>query len=256
MTSLKENPLFDLQLVIYTSKNYTRRRLHQTRLRWVTNAITKYIADIRMAQAIEYGPGSGIYLPVLAKYCVQVIGADVELAYLSGIEPSAKQIENLKLTVDDIQHSNFADESFNFALCSEVLEHVPNPEAAIKTLYRILKPGGIAVVTTPQRYSLMELSSGVAFLPGIIQLVRAIYREPILKMGHISLRSYHELSATIADCGFRVIEHTKFGLYIPVVAEFGGDLGGRAIEALERHICDSSLNWALWTQAYVLQKPV
>lgn len=253
--TIPDNPLFDLQKTIYASKNYTRRRLHQTRLAWVTESINKYTTNTHKAKAIEYGPGSGIYLPILAKRCGDVTAADVELAYLTAIRPLADQIENLKLAEDDMQDSSFSDESFDFVLCSEVLEHVPAPEVAIKTLSRILKPGGIAIVTTPQRYSLIELSCKVAFLPGVIQLVRAIYREPILETGHISLRSFSQFHASIVDSGFEVIDHQKFGLYIPLLAEFGGNWGGRVIEALEGRFRNSCLSWALWTQAYVLRKP-
>ena len=139
-------------------------------------------------------------------------------------------------------------------LCSEVLEHVPSPELALKTIVRILRPGGIAIITTPQKYSLMELSCKLAFLPGIIQLVRLIYREPVLKTGHISLRSYSEFTAAISACDFEVIEHQKLGLYLPLIAEFGGKTGGRFLEWLEDRVRNSSLSWMLWTQAYVLRK--
>jgi SAM-dependent methyltransferase len=41
-------------------------------------------------------------------------------------------------------------------MCTEVLEHVPDPEGALGELRRILKPGGLAVVTTPFLYPLHE----------------------------------------------------------------------------------------------------
>lgn len=255
MKSPNDNPLFDLQRIIYSSKNYTRRSLHQSRFHWVMGVIQKYAFNCYLSRAIEYGPGSGIYLPILAKHFAEVIGADIESAYLFGIQTLVTSVGNLKLVVDNIQDSRFEDESFEIALCSEVLEHVANPELALKTLYRILKPGGVAIVTTPQRYSLMELCCKVAFLPGIIQVVRIIYREPILESGHISLRSYGELNAAIVGCGFKVIEHQKIGLYVPILAEFGGTIGGRVLEVLGRCIRNSPLSWMLWTQAYVLRKP-
>jgi SAM-dependent methyltransferase len=42
------------------------------------------------------------------------------------------------------------------AVCTEVLEHVPDPGGVIGELMRILKPGGTAVVTTPFLYPLHE----------------------------------------------------------------------------------------------------
>ena len=41
------------------------------------------------------------------------------------------------------------NESFDAILCAEVLEHIPDPAAAIKELSRLLKPGGKLIVTAP-----------------------------------------------------------------------------------------------------------
>lgn len=250
-----ENPLFDLQRTLYASSNYTRRRLHQARLRWVRRAIATHAAAAPLPRAVEYGPGSGIYLPTLAQHCEQVTAADVEDAYLAGIRPLVRELPRLRLVRDDIQESRFEDGSFGLVLCSEVLEHVPDPERSLHTLYRILCPGGIAIVTTPQRYSVLELACKVAFLPGVIHLVRRVYREPVLETGHVSLRTNAAFRRAVDDAGFQVLEHDKFGLYLPVLAEFGGQAGGRLIERLERRMTGSSLDGALWTQAYVLRKP-
>lgn len=251
-----ENPLFELQRALYSSSNYTRRRLHQTRLRWVTNAISAHARALAVSRALEYGPGSGIYLPILARHCLEVTAADIEQAYLSELRHMAGQLGNLELVADDIQDSRFKDSSFGLVLCSEVLEHVPDPQRSLDTLFRILQPAGIAIVTTPQRFSLMEISCKVAFLPGVIQLVRRIYREPVLKTGHISLRSCSAFRKAIAHSGFEIVEHDRFGLYLPLLAEFGGDRGGRAIETLERWLKNTPLNHVFWTQAYVLRKRI
>lgn len=254
MHSNKPSPLFDLQKTLYQSANYTRRRLHQTRLGWVTHAIEKYSPKTSKNRAIEYGPGSGIYLPVLAKEFQHVVAADVEFAYLEGISPLLDDLKALSLMRDDIMNSTLVDNNFDLILCSEVLEHVPNPEKALATLYRIVKPGGIVVVTTPQRFSVLELCCKIAFLPGVIQLVRKIYREPILETGHISLKSQKEFRQLVSNAGFDIIEETNFGLYLPLVAEFGGGLGGRVIEKIESLLRSSVFSGLFWTQAYVLTK--
>lgn len=255
MSNKFSNPLFELQRTLYQSSNYTRRRLHRSRLAWVVRSIEKYAVSATVDKAIEYGPGSGVYLPVLAKNFKSIVAADVENAYLNGILPLVNEIAGLSLVVDDILDSKLQKEDFGMVLCSEVLEHVKNPENAINTLYQTLKPGGIAVVTTPQRYSLLELCCKVAFLPGVIQLVRLIYREPVIETGHISLRSSVEFRNLLIKNGFEIIEEERFGLYIPLLAEFGGAVGGRFIEYLERIIKGSFFKEILWTQAYVLKRP-
>jgi len=41
------------------------------------------------------------------------------------------------------------DESFDVVLCTEVLEHVPEPIAAVREMSRVLKPGGLLLVSAP-----------------------------------------------------------------------------------------------------------
>jgi len=53
-------------------------------------------------------------------------------------------------TVDlDITAMPFADASFDLILCSHVLEHVPNDRQAMAELFRVLAPGGMALLMVP-----------------------------------------------------------------------------------------------------------
>ena len=49
----------------------------------------------------------------------------------------------------DIENMPFEDESFDAVICLEVLEHVANPFRAVKEIARVIKPGGILMLTTP-----------------------------------------------------------------------------------------------------------
>lgn len=51
--------------------------------------------------------------------------------------------------VSDIADIPAPDASFDAILCSEVLEHVPEPTHALDEFARLLKPGGVVILTAP-----------------------------------------------------------------------------------------------------------
>ncbi|RZS91963.1 class I SAM-dependent methyltransferase [Aquimarina brevivitae] len=53
----------------------------------------------------------------------------------------------------DICDLPFKENSFDIILCNHVLEHIPDDTAAMRELYRILKPGGMAILQIPQDLS-------------------------------------------------------------------------------------------------------
>ena len=54
--------------------------------------------------------------------------------------------------------------------------------------------------------------------------------------------------------GFRIEREHLSGVYIPLLAEFGGRLGRRVAEGMEGILRGGSLAWTLWTQYYVATK--
>jgi SAM-dependent methyltransferase len=67
----------------------------------------------------------------------------------------------------------FADQSFDGVLCSQVLEHVDRPETVVREISRILKPGGVGLISVPFFYNLhMEPNDYFRFSPyGIKELL-------------------------------------------------------------------------------------
>lgn len=72
-----------------------------------------------------------------------------------------KKQKNLKYTTTDLEspladvkadicNLPFEDDAFDWILCNHVLEHIPDDTKAMQELYRILKPGGIAILQIPQ----------------------------------------------------------------------------------------------------------
>jgi SAM-dependent methyltransferase len=78
-----------------------------------------------------------------------------------GIEPGEDlrrraRANNVGVTIEDgdIENLPFPDESFDAVLAIEVLRHLPGPKPAIHEIHRILRPGGLAIVTAAPRWSL------------------------------------------------------------------------------------------------------
>lgn len=49
----------------------------------------------------------------------------------------------------DIQNIPFENNSYDIVICNHVLEHVPDDKKAMSEIYRILKPGGFAILQVP-----------------------------------------------------------------------------------------------------------
>jgi SAM-dependent methyltransferase len=65
----------------------------------------------------------------------EYIGCDIQPG------PNVDQIE-------DIHALTFADNSVGCVVCVEVLEHVADPIRAVEEIHRVLKPGGVAILTS------------------------------------------------------------------------------------------------------------
>ena len=232
--------LLALQDTLYASRNPTRRWLHAERRAWIEDALRR-LAAAGARTAIEVGPGSGVYLPLMRDLFAEVTATDVEDAFLE----RARTVEGVRVLRDDVTRSALPAGSFDLVLCSEVIEHLPDPGPALAGLRRLLVPGGTLVLSTPLRWSPLEVLGRVAFLPGVVHLVRLVYREPILPTGHVGLLSERAARRALGRAGLRVREAGKTGLYLPGIAELGGAAGQRLLARLSRS------GRLLWTQLYL-----
>lgn len=244
--------LLDLQKTLYDSANPTRRWLHRTRRDWVMAVIERVARSD--GNALEIGPGSGVYLDQLSKKFAHVTATDVEVQFLVNAKKISQNLSNLTVKRDDIGESTLPYQEFDLILCSEVIEHIPASIPVIKNIYGLLRPNGYLVLTTPQKFSFLEMAAKVAFLPLIRSLVKAVYKEPVLEMGHINLMTKKEVTGLLGACGFEIRESHACGLYLPIVAEFGGRPGLRLEKALEESIRKGIFDRVLWTQCYLAQK--
>ncbi|MEK7066667.1 MAG: class I SAM-dependent methyltransferase, partial [Patescibacteria group bacterium] len=111
-------------------------------------------------KVLDYGCGDGVYESLLSKktsisskfYAVDISGEQLKKAKDLFFETS--------LISEDNPKTKYPDGYFDLIICSEVLEHVFSPENIISELHRVLKIGGILILTVPNYGSLqIRLSS-------------------------------------------------------------------------------------------------
>lgn len=100
----------------------------------------------------------------------------------------------------------YPDASFDLVTCTEVVEHLEHYRKTIREMYRVLKPSGTLVVTTPNT---LNLKSRIRFLVfGFFNLFGPLHvRESDLHStgGHINPVSYFYLAHSMLDAGFENI---------------------------------------------------
>ena len=96
----------------------------------------------------------------------------------------------------DITVAPFRDRSFDIVLCNHVLEHIDDDRAAIDELHRLVRPGGLAVVSVPLR------AEGPTFEDASITSPED--RERFFgERGHVRFYGL-DLQERLQDAGFRV----------------------------------------------------
>lgn len=159
--------------------------------------------------ALEVG-SSGIVLPILAhrlRYGV-VRGTVQQASTPSGLIERQFACEggtetylcsNGDLEADPLA---FPGDGFDLVLCCEVIEHMSrDPMHLLAEVNRVLKPGGLLVLTTPNVTSFSGLS---ALLHGYMPYLYASYcRSGSLDRHHIEY-SPHEVMALLRSAGFEV----------------------------------------------------
>lgn len=104
--------------------------------------------DLRGKQLLDAGCGTGWFSQKAAERGAIVTSMDLGENLLNEV---AKKCET-KRVVGSILEIPFNDNTFDYVISSEVIEHTPDPYVAIKEIYRVLKPGGIMVLSTPNQF--------------------------------------------------------------------------------------------------------
>ena len=147
----------------YGRSNLAVRFIEGRRLRLIRRLVTARAHH----RILEVGCGGGHVLRLFPDS--ELTGVDVSGVML---EKAKRNLAGLNATLlkGELANHSFADQSFDAIICTEVLEHVVDPEAVLGEMKRLLRPSGGLVVTFPNdllinRAKALLRRSGLSRLP-------------------------------------------------------------------------------------------
>ncbi len=106
-------------------------------------------AEMISGKVLEIGTGSGYGIEIISEKSDEFITIDKHNANIQLAEGEGKNVTFLQMKVPPFK--GIDDESFDFVISFQVIEHIKNDKAFVKEVARVLKPGGKFVVTTPNK---------------------------------------------------------------------------------------------------------
>lgn len=105
-------------------------------------------AKIVKGNVLELGSGEGYGMKELASNCDSYLMLDKYMFDLSKIEDKNK-VKFRKMEFPPLE--NIADNTYDFVVSFQVIEHMIKDELYVKEAFRVLKPSGKLIVTTPNK---------------------------------------------------------------------------------------------------------
>ncbi len=103
-------------------------------------------AKLVSGNVLEIGTGMGYGIDTIAPKCEKFTSIDkfeVDLSHAKDV----KNFEFKQMAVPPL--TGFEDNSFDFVVTFQVIEHIKDDNLFVKEIHRVLKPGGKMIVTTP-----------------------------------------------------------------------------------------------------------
>ncbi len=153
---------------------------------------------------LDIGSGGGQLLRLIAaRYSLTPYACD----FLNGLmETPGQKVELVDLNHETLPYPN---NHFGLVTCVETIEHLENFRAVVREIYRVLEPGGMAVISTPNilnlRSRLRYFSSGFYNLFGPLAPEQSRLPGP---RGHITPVNWFYLAHALVSSGFQNIRAT------------------------------------------------
>ncbi len=139
---------------------------------------------------LDAGCGAGPALPFLEKAGFQVVASDFIFFPLLEAHKRAPQVPLLNCDLG--QGLPFVGGAFDAILVSEVIEHVAKADLFLHEAWRVLAPGGVLLLTTPNLWDVRRIGAALTGRQW------SGHRDPT----HINLMQPRRLSRLLSEAGF------------------------------------------------------
>jgi cyclopropane fatty-acyl-phospholipid synthase-like methyltransferase len=173
----------------------------QPQLTVIQSAALDRVAGLQLpagARILDAPCGSGALAAALAQRGFPVTGADVDAEAAEVLGPAFAQV-NLNESLP------WAEQSFDAVISTEGIEHLENHFSFLREACRILKPGGVLLLTTPNITALRSRVRffGSGFFGRDSRPMNEKGRDPL---DHVGLATFPELRYELHVSGFRLVE--------------------------------------------------
>lgn len=104
------------------------------------------------------GPNPAVAIALARGRARTVVALDLGWAMVRTAKAVAEgQGTPLLAVAGDVEHLPFRPSSFDGLVCDDTIEHLPRDAMGVRELARVLRPGGLAILATPNRHSAVVL---------------------------------------------------------------------------------------------------
>lgn len=146
---------------------------------------------LRGKRALDIGCAYGYTIELLREMGCECIGIDLSSSAIR-VANELKLRMDLEVVMGDAERLPFRGNRFDIVTSFELIEHLSFPEHFVGEVWRILKKGGIFILTTPIRGSLRQ------------------FYDILGERTHISLFKPEELISMLRDFSFRICDLARF----------------------------------------------
>lgn len=111
---------------------------------WFTGEYLSQMLERSKGKVLDLGCGFGDLLEDLTRRGCDACGVEVNPR---AVEACLKK--GLKVAGGTLENAHFENESFDTVILCHLIEHLPDPKATLKEIYRILKPQGLVLIYCP-----------------------------------------------------------------------------------------------------------